>query len=76
MTRLPSLTAKRLIRALERAGFVVVRIKGSHHILEHRDDPKRRTTVPLHKGEDLPRGLLYKILADTGLTADELRQLL
>jgi predicted RNA binding protein YcfA (HicA-like mRNA interferase family) len=76
MTRLPSLDARRVIRALERAGFQVVRIKGSHHILEHSADPRRRTTVPLHKGHDLPRGLIHKILADTGLAVDEFLKLL
>jgi predicted RNA binding protein YcfA (HicA-like mRNA interferase family) len=76
MTRLPTLTGIRVIRALERAGFVVVRIKGSHHMLAHTADPKRRTTVPLHKGQDLPRGLLHKILADTGLTVEQFLRLL
>jgi predicted RNA binding protein YcfA (HicA-like mRNA interferase family) len=75
MTRLPAISALRLMRALER-GFEVVRIKGSHHILQHREDARRRTTVPVHKGQDLPRGLLYKILADTGLTSDDLLELL
>lgn len=74
--RLPSLKAQEVIRALERAGFAVVRIKGSHHILEHRQDPSRRTTVPVHKGKDLPRGLLLKILADTKLTVEKFRELL
>ena len=76
MTRLPALDGRKVIRALERAGFAVVRIKGSHHILEHSEDPRRRTTVPMHKGKDLPRGLLHKILADTGLSVDEFLQLL
>jgi predicted RNA binding protein YcfA (HicA-like mRNA interferase family) len=76
MTRLPALHAKQVIRALQQAGFSVVRIKGSHHILEHKDDARRRTTVPLHKGHDLPRGLLHKILADTGLTVEQFLEFL
>ena len=76
MTRLPSLTALRVIRALERAGFTVVRVKGSHHMLEHSADPRRRTTVPMHKGHDLPRGLVHKILADTNLTVEQFLRLL
>ena len=74
--KLPMLTASRVIRALERAGFVVVRIKGSHHIMVHPNDRTRRTTVPLHKGQDLPRGLMRKILEDVKMTADEFNDLL
>ena len=74
--RLPSLRALEVIRALERAGFSVVRVKGSHHILEHLKDTSRRTTVPLHKGKDLPRGLLRKIIDYTSLTVEEFRKLL
>jgi len=75
-SRLPSLTAQQVIRALERGGFLVVRVKGSHHIMEHAQDPSRRTTVPLHKGKDLPRGLVRKIINDVGLTVDEFQALL
>jgi predicted RNA binding protein YcfA (HicA-like mRNA interferase family) len=49
--RLPSLRGEAVIRALKKAGFNVVRIKGSHHILEHTDDPARRTVVPVHAGQ-------------------------
>ena len=76
MIRLPALKAREVSRALERAGFVVVRIKGSHHMLEHPDDARRRTTVPMHKGKDIPRGLLSKIIADVGLTTGEFQALL
>jgi predicted RNA binding protein YcfA (HicA-like mRNA interferase family) len=76
MTRLPSLRGQEVIRALRNAGLVVVRIRGSHHILEHPTDRRRRTTVPLHKGKDLPRGLLRRIIADAGLTVEEFTALL
>jgi predicted RNA binding protein YcfA (HicA-like mRNA interferase family) len=76
MTRLPGVRAIEAMRALERAGLIVVRIKGSHHIMEHPDDPSRRTVVPLHKGKDLPRGLLRKIITDAGLTVEEFADLL
>ena len=41
--RLPSLKADEVIRALRKAGFEVTRIKESHHIVRHRDDPSRST---------------------------------
>ena len=74
--RLPSLKADDVIRALRRAGFEVARIKGSHHVLRHRDDPSRGTVVPVHASQDIKRGLLRKIIGDAGLTVEEFKALL
>lgn len=63
-----------MVRALGKAGFEVVRIKGSHHFLRHADG--RTTVVPVHKAESLGPGLIGKILRDTELTRDELAGLL
>jgi predicted RNA binding protein YcfA (HicA-like mRNA interferase family) len=63
-----------LVRALEKAGFKVARVAGSHHILRHPDG--RGTTVPVHPGRDLAKGTLRGILDDVGLTAEDLRRLL
>lgn len=47
MPRLPSVSGERLVRALKRAGFVVLRQKGSHVALEKRLGEKvLRTIVP------------------------------
>lgn len=72
MTRLPSLTGKKLIGALRHLGFEVTRIKGSHHYLRHPDG--RATVVPVHAGEIIGRGLLAKILRDTEIEASTLAQ--
>src|SRR5688500_12805681 len=53
--RLPAVGAREVIRALQRAGFVVSRISGSHCRLVHSIDPARKVTVPMHTG-DLKRG--------------------
>jgi predicted RNA binding protein YcfA (HicA-like mRNA interferase family) len=73
MTRLPRLTGKELIKTLGKAGFVVIRIKGSHHYLRHADG--RATVVPVHAGETIGPGLMATILADCEISADELRGL-
>jgi predicted RNA binding protein YcfA (HicA-like mRNA interferase family) len=52
----------------------VERITGSHHILKHPDG--RFLTVPVHRNQDLQRGIYRKILKDAGLTDEELRKLL
>ena len=74
MPRIPRLRGKELIAALKRAGFVILRIRGSHHFLQHPDG--RRTVVPVHAGEIIGPGLLNKILKDAELTPDELIDLL
>ena len=70
MSRLPRLKGKELIRLLEKAGFEVLRTRGSHVFLKHRDG--RVTTVPLHSGETLGPGLLRSILRDVELSPEDL----
>ena len=74
MSDFPSLTGERLIKALRKQGFAVIRIRGSHHFLQHADG--RCTVVPVHRGETIGRGLLAQILRDCDLTRDELRSVL
>ena len=62
MPRLPRLRGREVIAALRRAGFAVVRIRGSHHFLRHGDG--RATVVPVHAGETIGPGLLKQILSD------------
>ena len=74
MTSLPSLTGKDLLSVLKKAGFEVLRIKGSHHFLQHRDG--RSTVVPVHAGETIGLGLLAKILRDCDLSRDQFQKFL
>jgi predicted RNA binding protein YcfA (HicA-like mRNA interferase family) len=72
--KLPALTGADVIRALERAGFAVVRVRGSHHFMRHHDG--RATVVAVHAGETIGPGLLAKILRDVGMDREEFRKLL
>lgn len=74
--RLPSLKAKEVIRALERAGFVASRTSGSHCRLIHSSNPARKVTVPVHSSTDLKRGTLRGIISQAGLTVAEFIALL
>jgi predicted RNA binding protein YcfA (HicA-like mRNA interferase family) len=74
MSRLPALKGREVIRALEKAGFGVVRQRGSHVRMEHVDG--RVTTIPVHPGQDIGRGLLSKILRDAELTREAFLDLL
>jgi predicted RNA binding protein YcfA (HicA-like mRNA interferase family) len=73
--RLPALSAEAVVRALQRAGFSVHRVKGSHHHLRDPDRPRARPVVPLHRG-DLPPGTPRTIIKQAGLTVDEFLDLL
>jgi len=70
MPQLLVISGKDLIKFLQTLGFVVVRVNGSHHRLKHPDG--RVTTVPVHKNEDLPKGLTRKIIReDLDMELDE-----
>ena len=74
MTRLPRITGRELVRALESEGFIVDRTRGSHHFLKHPDG--RATAIPVHSGETIGPGLLRAILRDVELSVDQLAHLL
>jgi predicted RNA binding protein YcfA (HicA-like mRNA interferase family) len=75
MTELPTVTASRLIRALQRGGFFMHHSSGSHRVLKHRDHPVLRVVVPYH-ADDIKRGTLRSILRQAALNVDELNSLL
>lgn len=66
----PVLTAKQLIRILERKGFWLSRQSGSHAIFINGEG--LRTTVPIHGKKNLGVGLLSQIMKDAGLTNEDL----
>lgn len=68
MSSFPAVTGRQAIRALRRLDFAVIRIKGSHHFLQHPDG--RCTVVPVHRGETIGRGLMMQILKDCDLERD------
>ncbi len=73
---LPVINARQAIRALERGGFIVDRISGSHHLLVFPGDPSRRVTVPFHGARTLKPGTLRSMIRQAGLTVVEFRDLL
>lgn len=58
-----------MIRFLESLGFAQVRQRGSHKFFRHPDG--RSATVPDHRGEDLGRGIVAKILRDAEACPDD-----
>jgi len=74
MTRLPTLTARKVVAALKRAGFEEVRQDSSHLYFWH-PICQLGTCVPMHSG-DLKRSLVRGIIRQAGLTEEEFRKLL
>jgi predicted RNA binding protein YcfA (HicA-like mRNA interferase family) len=62
MAHLPQIKPNKLIKLIQKHGFIIVRQSGSHVILKHSDG--RYTTVPYHN-KPIGKGLLRKIIKDT-----------
>ena len=75
MPRQPVVNGREIIRALQRAGFVIDRQNGSHVVLISQDG-EREASVPRHGGRDLPVGTVRGIIKDAGVTVEEFRRLL
>ena len=73
MTRLTPISARELQTILSHLGFRLVRQKGSHAFWQHEDG--RATIVPVHKGEDIGRGLLRQVLRDADINPREFARL-
>ena len=75
MPRLPRVPGKEVLATLKRAGFTLVRIRGSHHYLL-KPDKSGLVTVPVSPGEVLPPKTLQSILQQAGLSVAEFIDLL
>jgi len=73
VSKLPRISSRECVSALEKLGFTKVRQKGSH-IVMRRDDPYARTIVPENK--EIPTGTLRAIIRDVGISVDEFNELL
>lgn len=71
---MPSLSAQKVIKILEKKGFVLKRITGSHYIFAH-PETKRRVSVPYHR-DYVAKGTLLEIIKEAGISREELEDLL
>ena len=71
--KLKPLPPDKVIKTLEKMGFKKLRQKGSHIFMRHPDG--RTTLVPVHKREEIGRGLLRKIIRDIKTKRDEFLKL-
>ena len=73
MSKLSTAKSGEIIRVLETLGFKKIRQSGSHAVFNHTDG--RWTTVPVHKGKDVAKGTLHKILKDADLSYEDFLKL-
>ena len=75
MTEIPSLSYRKVINALQREGFVVVRQRGSHIRLQKRTRERViKLTVPAHS--PIKKTTLARIIKDASLSVEEFKELL
>ncbi len=73
MSKLPVISGRECLRALEKHGFVLRRQERSHMILR-RQDPYAQVVVPDHNALD--RGTLRAIIRQAGIGVDEFVRML
>ena len=75
MSKVPSLPYDKILRALQRDGWVIVRMKGSHvRLQKHIVNETRKLTIPVHL--PVKRSTLAHILKQARLTVDDFLDLI
>ncbi|MDA2930139.1 type II toxin-antitoxin system HicA family toxin [Acidobacteria bacterium AH-259-O06] len=74
-SRLRELKPRKVLGALQRAGFFIHHTTGAHYILKHPDNPTLRVTVPYHN-KDLKRRTLESIIKQAGFARERFLELL
>lgn len=74
MPRLPVVSAQKLAKALENAGFKLIRVKGSHYYY-YNTRTEKIAVVPFHN-KDIRKGTLHAILNDADISIEELLELM
>lgn len=75
MRSIPALNARKVIKALKKAGFIEDRQKGSHLILIN-PITNKRVVVPVHSGKTIKKPLLQSIIEnDAGITVEKFLRL-
>jgi predicted RNA binding protein YcfA (HicA-like mRNA interferase family) len=68
VAKLPRVGGKEMLRFLEREGFAVLRVRGSHHFLNRGEVD---VVVPVHANRSLKTGTLRRILRTINPSPDE-----
>lgn len=74
MSRLPRVSGREVVSALQEIGYERDQQRGSHIVLRQTMPPHRRITVPDHK--EVAKGTLRAIIRQAGLSVNEFTALL
>jgi predicted RNA binding protein YcfA (HicA-like mRNA interferase family) len=74
MPKLPAVKPRQIIRFLEKKGFLLDHVSGSHFVFYH-PATKRRAVVAQHNRE-IPKGTLVSLLREAGFTREDLIEFL
>lgn len=66
-----TITGKQFIKILEKKGWILKRVHGSHHIFSH-PNKIEIISVPIHGNEDLKKGLLKKLMSIARINDNDL----
>jgi len=70
LPKIPSLTPRKVIKILEKNGFLLDHSTGSHMVY-YPPEKRKRVTIPFHR-RDIPKGTLMSILKQAGIEKDKL----
>ena len=68
--RLPPVKAREVIGILERSGWHIDHVTGSHYIMRH-PQKTERTTIPYHGNRDIKIAVIRSIVSQAGMTVEE-----
>lgn len=74
MSSLHGLKPERVIKAFQRAGWIIERRTGSHVHLS-KEGNKNILSIPVHKGKPIKKGLLNDAIDKARMTVDEFLEL-
>jgi len=74
LPKIQPLSSHKLIKILQKAGFKIIRQKGSHVIMMN--DKNIRIVIPVHPGKDVKPGLIRAIIKEAGLSRQDFLKLL
>ncbi|AFY62506.1 type II toxin-antitoxin system HicA family toxin [Synechococcus sp. PCC 6312] len=66
-----SVSGKRLCKIVEKRGWILQRVTGSHHIYEN-PQTLQIISIPVHRNQDLKIGTLRSLMKIANLTEDDL----
>ena len=66
-----SISGKQFARILQRRGWHLLRVRGSHHLFKH-PDVREHIALPIHGNEDMKIGALRTLMKIAGIEEHDL----